>query len=81
MTITEQQLLNLKRTASEVRDNALQAKATMKEVVSSIESYKNELKQLGINDVENIDQEIAKAEEEIQKIYSEAAEKLKDWMQ
>lgn len=80
MTITEQQLLNLKRTASEVRDNALQAKATMKEVVSSIESYKNELKQLGINDVENIDQEIAKAEEEIQKIYSEAAEKLKDWM-
>lgn len=80
MTITEQQLLNLKRTASEVRDNALQAKAAMKEVVSSIESYKNELKQLGINDVENIDQEIAKAEEEIQKIYSEAAEKLKDWM-
>ena len=80
MTITEQQLLNLKRTASEVRDNALQAKATMKEVVSSIESYKNELKQLGINDVENIDQEIAKAEEEIQKVYSEAAEKLKDWM-
>ena len=80
MAITEQQLLNLKRTASEVRDNALQAKATMKEVVSSIENYKNELKQLGINNVDNIDEEIAKAEEEIQKIYSEAAEKLKDWM-
>lgn len=80
MAITEQQLLNLKRTASEVRDNALQAKATMKEVISSIENYKNELKQLGVSDVDNIDQEIAKAEEEIQKIYSEAAEKLKDWM-
>lgn len=80
MTITEQQLLELKRKASEVRDKSLQAKATMTEVTSSIDNYKNELKSLGIKDIDNIDKEIEEQEAEIEKVYNSALEKIKDWI-
>lgn len=80
MTITEQQILELKRKASEIRDKSLQAKATMTEVVSSIENYKNELKSLGIKDIENIDEEIKEQESKIEEIYNSALEKIKNWI-
>lgn len=80
MSISEQQLLNLKRKASEVRDNAIQAKATMKEVVASIENYKNELRELGVRDLDNVDNEIAELEGKIEEIYKEAMDKLKDFI-
>lgn len=80
MTITEQQILELKRKASEIRDKSLQAKATMIEVTSSIDNYKNELKSLGIKDIDNIDEEVKAQEVEIEKVYNSALEKIKNWI-
>lgn len=80
MAINEQQLLDLRKKASEIRDKSLQAKATMVEVVASINSYKNELESLGIKDIDKVELEIAEQEAEIENIYNSALEKIKDWM-
>ncbi|MGL5713324.1 MAG: hypothetical protein ACRCX2_09925 [Paraclostridium sp.] len=78
--VTEREILELKRNASELRDKVIQAKATMTEVESSINSYEKELKSLGVKDIDNLDNEIAKMKNDIQSVYDEALSKIQKYL-
>lgn len=80
MTISTARLMELKRQAGEVRDKILQAKATMTEVNNNIANLKDELSELGIKDINHADSEIRAMEEEIERLYREAYEKIEKWI-
>lgn len=80
MTITTTKLMELRKQAGEVRDNILQAKATMVEVKNNITNLTSELNDLGIKDIQEVDSEIKNMEDEVQKLYSEASEKIAKWI-
>lgn len=80
MTITTSKLMELKKRAGEVRDKTIQAKATMTEVDNNIEAVQKELKELGIKDINNVDEEVEKLETQMEDLYNKACEKLQKWV-
>lgn len=80
MAISTARLMELKRQAGEVRDKILQAKATMTEVNNNIVNLREELTELGIKDIDQADSEIKAMEEEVEKLYKEAYEKIEKWI-
>lgn len=80
MAITTSKLMELKKRASEIRDKTIQAKATMAEVDNNITATKKELAALGIDDVENVEQEIEKLEAQMEDLYNKVCEKLQKWV-
>ena len=80
MGITTTELMNLKKQCGELRDKAIQANATMKEVDSNIDMLTNELRELGIKNVDKVDDEIQKLEDKAQKLYDEAYKRVEKWI-
>lgn len=80
MAITTSELMNFKKQCGELRDKALQANATMKEVDSNIEILTKELKDLGVKNVDKVDEEIQKLEAKAQSLYEEAYKKVEKWI-
>jgi len=74
------ELTNLKKKASDLRDQSIQAKATMKEVDINIENEEKELKSLGIKDIEKADEEIEGFEKQAEDLYNEAYSKIEKWI-
>lgn len=80
MKATISDLMELKKKASEIRDNVLKANATMKEVNNNIESVISDLKELGIKNTENADDEILKMEAKAQELYEASKKKIDKWL-
>lgn len=80
MAINERNLIALKSAAGELRDRAIQAKATMKEVEINIENHKQELLALGIKDIDNVDEELEAMESKVEALYNEAQKKIEKWV-
>lgn len=74
--VNEREILNLKKQAGDMRDSVIEAKATMKEVVSNINRYTEELKEKGIKNIDNAEEEINSMKAKMEELYSEAKTKL-----
>lgn len=70
----------MKKQLGEIRDNVIQANATMAEVNNNIENLKQDLKELGIKDYDSVEDEIRQMEEEVEKLYNEAYTKIEKWV-
>lgn len=75
--ITEKDILKLKNDALTIRDQVISAKSTYDNILKNIESYQEELKQLGVD--KNVDEKIEEMRNEIAEIYNEALEQIKEW--
>lgn len=80
MSRTTTELMELKRKAGALRDKSIQAKATMEEINKNIDQLKADLKELGIKNVENAQEEINQLEEKADKLYEQAEKKLEKWL-
>lgn len=80
MAVTAANLMELKRQVGEVRDNVIKASATMKEVTSNIESFEQELKELGIKDPSTVDTEIEAMEAQVKELYDKVYSKVQKWV-
>jgi uncharacterized protein YdcH (DUF465 family) len=78
MAKTEQQILNLKQQALDIRDTIIQAKGTMASVIKQIEDEKQNLINLGVNPNE-VDESITSKEKEIVEKYDSALQKIQKW--
>jgi uncharacterized protein YdcH (DUF465 family) len=78
MAKTEQQILNLKQQALDIRDTIIQAKGTMASVIKQIEDEKQNLINLGVNPNE-VDEFITSKEKEIDEKYDSALQKIQKW--
>lgn len=80
MAVTTEQLMELKKKVGAIRDKSLQAQATMVEVENNIKRLNDELKELGIKDVDKAQSEIDKLEEKANKLYEQATKKIEKWI-
>lgn len=74
--ITERELMQLKKEVSEKRDMYIKAKATKDEVENLITSLKEDLKELGVKNIDNVEEELKEIDSKIEELYSKAKEKI-----
>jgi septal ring factor EnvC (AmiA/AmiB activator) len=67
--VTERELVNLKESASKIRDQIIAAKSTMVEVDKNIENYEGDLAQLGTT-YEKSAETIATLEAQAEELYN-----------
>lgn len=77
---TEKEILALKQKATELRDQRLQAETLLEEIKNNIANFNNQLKELGIEDPDKIDEIIKELELEQCKLYEDARIKIEKWM-
>jgi len=70
--------MRLKNEAMAIRDQVISAKSTYDSIVKNIESYKEELKQLGV-DPDNADEKIKEMAEKSNQIYEDALKTINQW--
>jgi len=83
---TEKQILELKQSATEIRDKMIQAGATMKEVDANIVSYEKELTDFGVvpdkkdqTIAEKAEETMTEMEQTIDELYTKSDAKIKEW--
>jgi uncharacterized coiled-coil DUF342 family protein len=76
--VTEKDIMRLKNEAMAIRDQVISAKSTYDSIVKNIESYKEELKQLGV-DPDNADEKIKEMAEKSNQIYEDALKTINQW--
>ena len=83
---TERQILDLKQSATEVRDKVIQAGATLKEIEANIIGYEKELSDLGVKPnkenqtvAEKASEAMSEMEQKIDDLYAKSEEKLNEW--
>lgn len=80
MAVTTAKLMEIRKQLGEIRDNVIQANATMAEVNNNIDSLYGDLKELGIKDPSLTDEEVKQMEDEIERLYNEARSKVEKWV-
>lgn len=71
IVVTEKNLLDLKTNLVNAKYTIIQAEATYKELLNTLDSQKEDLKQFGINSVEEIDGYIDNLQKEISEGYDQ----------
>lgn len=80
MAVSLEKLMAIKKQISEIRDSGIKARATMEEVENNIANLEKELKELGINNTDDVLSEIKAMEDEAEEIYNQIKEKMNKFM-
>jgi chromosome segregation ATPase len=76
--VTEKDIMKTKNEAMALRDSVISAKSTLESVLSNIDSFKKELKELGV-DTEDIQSHIDKMAEDVRTTYDECTATINQW--
>jgi chromosome segregation ATPase len=73
--ITEKRLLEIKKQAEDGKQNYIKAEAALTEVNRNIDTFKQELRDLGV-DPDNAEQDLKAREDKIMELYNQAVSLL-----